>query len=72
MTRTRTTPSSVADGAPAPSALLDALPETSPLPGLTGLTREEQDQDAGDLPTGVDEDALNEDDLDTDQITSGE
>ena len=30
---------------------------------------DDTDQDSGDLPTGVDEDALDEDDLDTDRVT---
>ena len=39
-----------------------ALPETDP----------EMDQDAGDLPTGVDADALDRDELDTDRVTRTE
>jgi hypothetical protein len=54
---------SAADGAGAPSALL-ASSDPARFPA------EPEDQDTGDVPTGVDEDALNEDDLDTDQVTS--
>ena len=48
-----------ADEAPVSSALLD--PEPSP---------QDEDQDIGDVPTGVDEDELDHDELDTDRVTS--
>ncbi len=51
-----------ADGAPVPSALLaGAGPAFEPA--------EPDDQDTGDISEGVDEDALNEDEIDTDQVT---
>ena len=52
-----------ADGAGAPSALLASAGPAQPPPNP-------EDQDDGDVPAGVDEDQLNEDDLDTDRITS--
>ena len=60
--RTRTTPNPLAGGAAAPSARLAPAHEIAP--GQATL----EDQDTGDLDQGVDEDALNDDDLDTDQI----
>lgn len=59
----RTTSNSPADEALASSALLASSPVLFPDPAP-------EDQDTGDVPSGVDEDALNEDDLDTDRITS--
>src|SRR5579875_3342571 len=57
-----------ADGASTSSALLAGSPGPLPPQSLPG----EEDQDTGDIPAGVDEDELNDDPLDTDQITSPE
>ncbi len=55
-----------ADGANSPSALsAGSLPPANPFPSPNP-----DDQDAGGVAPGVDEDALNADDLDTDRITS--
>jgi hypothetical protein len=54
---------SAADGAVAPSALLAA-------DGATSFPADPEDQDSGDIPTGIDEDELNQDDIDTDQVAT--
>ena len=59
--------SSPAGGVATPSALLRAASNGSPEHFPAALP---EDQDSGDVAPGIDEDALNEDDLDTDQITT--
>jgi hypothetical protein len=66
-TKMRTTSNSLADEAPTSSALLANSPSTPP---VHPIPDSEEDQDTGDLPTGVDEDALDNDPLDTDTITA--
>jgi hypothetical protein len=61
--RTRTRSNSLAGGSFLPPASSDAGPDRFP-------AGTEADQDAGDLLPGVDEDALEHDELDTDRITS--
>lgn len=58
-----------ADGANPPSALFLSHPLTPPNPSPAPTV---EDQDTGDVIPGIDEDALNADDLDTDQLTSPE
>ena len=50
------------EGFPSPALLaFSSSPAPDPLP---------EDQDTGDLPTGVDEDALDADEIDTDRVTA--
>lgn len=57
----------LADEATTSSALLANSPSNPP---VYPIAADEEDQDTGDLPTGIDEDALNDDPLDTDQIAA--
>ena len=57
--------SSLADGASAPSALLEPGP-----PPLVDPDPRSEDQDTGDVSSGVNEDDLDHDEMDTDRVTS--
>ncbi len=67
--RMKTTSNPLADEVHASSALLGGTSTLRPN-GAPAYNLPPDDQDSGDLPTGVDEDALSHDELDTDQLAS--